>query len=65
MGFTLPVGGAVALPLALARIVEAGGGSVMLDAEVKEIRMDGGRAAGVRVPDNSGCGRLMPSCEGM
>lgn len=47
MGFTLPVGGAVSLPLALARIVEAGGGTVVLDAEVKEIRMAGGRAAGV------------------
>lgn len=49
MGFTLPVGGAVSLPLALARIVEAGGGTVVLDAEVKEIRMAGGRAAGVRL----------------
>ncbi len=49
MGFTLPVGGAVALPLALARIVEAGGGTVVLDAEVKEIRMAGGRAAGVQL----------------
>lgn len=47
MGFTLPVGGAVSLPLALARIVEAGGGTVVLDAEVKDIRMAGGRATGV------------------
>jgi len=49
MSFTLPVGGAVALPLALARIVEAGGGVVMLDAEAQEIRTEGGRATGVRL----------------
>ncbi len=49
MGFTLPVGGAVSLPLALTRIVNAGGGAVMTGAEVKEIRVESGRAAGVRL----------------
>jgi phytoene dehydrogenase-like protein len=49
MSFTLPVGGAVALPLALARIVEAGGGAVMLGAQVEEICTKGGRATGVRL----------------
>ncbi len=35
--FTLPVGGAVSLPLALARVVEAGGGEIVTGADVKEI----------------------------
>ena len=49
MSFTLPVGGAVTLPQALARIVEVGGGAVMVDAEVEEICTTGGRATGVRL----------------
>ena len=49
--FTLPVGGAVSLPLALKRVVEAGGGEVITDAEVKEIKIEGGRATGVKLAD--------------
>ncbi len=49
--FTLPVGGAVSLPLALARVVEAGGGEVITGAEVKEIETEGGRATGVKLAD--------------
>ena len=33
--FTLPVGGAVSLPLALARVVEAGGGEIITGADVQ------------------------------
>jgi phytoene dehydrogenase-like protein len=51
--FTLPVGGAVALPLALARIVEAGGGKVALNTEAREIVAEGGRATGVVLADGS------------
>jgi len=49
MEFTLPVGGANSLPLALARIVTAAGGAVMVDSEVKEIVVTNGRATGVRL----------------
>jgi phytoene dehydrogenase-like protein len=49
MEFTLPVGGAVSLPEALRRIVEAAGGAVLTSSEVKEIRVQNGRAAGVRL----------------
>lgn len=49
--FTLPVGGAHTLPLALARVVEAGGGAVVTNAEVKEIEVKGGHATGVRLAD--------------
>ena len=48
-GCTLPVGGAVALPLALTRIVEAGGGTVMLNADVREIKLESSRATGVQL----------------
>ncbi len=51
MGFTLPVGGAAALPLALARIIETNGGCVRTGANVREIQMDGGRAIGVVLDD--------------
>lgn len=51
--FTLPVGGAHALPLALARVVEAGGGAVITQADVKEIVVKGGRATGVKLADGS------------
>src|SRR5205085_2937421 len=40
--FTLPVGGAVSLPLALARVVEAGGGEIVTGADVKEIIVKSG-----------------------
>ena len=53
--FTLPVGGAVSLVNALARVVEAGGGEVITGAEVKEIVVRQGRASGVKLAD----GRLV------
>src|SRR5207302_5139710 len=49
MEFTLPVGGAVSLPLALARIVAAAGGAVLVNSDVKEIVVTNGRASGVRL----------------
>jgi phytoene dehydrogenase-like protein len=49
MEFTLPIGGAVALPLALQRIVEDAGGKVISNAEAKEIVVKGGRATGVKL----------------
>ena len=49
--FTLPVGGAVSLPLALARVVEAGGGEIITDADVREITVTNGRATGVKLDD--------------
>lgn len=49
--FTLPVGGAVSLPLALARVVAAGGGAIITGARVKEIIVKGGRATGVKLGD--------------
>ena len=49
--FTLPVGGAVSLVNALTRVVEAGGGQVMTGADVKEIKVEGGRATGVKLAD--------------
>ena len=47
----LPVGGSVALVNALARAVEAGGGEVVAGAEVKEIKIERGRATGVKLAD--------------
>ena len=49
--FTLPVGGAVSLVNALARVVEAGGGEVITGADVKEIVVKNGRATGVKLAD--------------
>ena len=49
--FTLPVGGAVSLALALARVVEAGGGEIITNADVKEIKVANGRATGVKLAD--------------
>ena len=49
MEFTLPVGGAVSLPVALARVVDAAGGAVITNADVKEIKVANGRATGVRL----------------
>ena len=49
--FTLPVGGAISLPMALARVVEAGGGEIVTGVDVKEITVKNGRAAGVRLAD--------------
>src|SRR5262244_3649636 len=53
--FTLPVGGAVSLVHALARVVEAGGGDVIANAHVREIKVENGRATGVVLDD----GRVM------
>lgn len=50
-GNALPVGGSVNLPLALARVIEAGGGSVRVNAGVREIVIAGGRATGVTLDD--------------
>ena len=49
--FTLPVGGAVSLVSALARVVEAGGGEVITGANVKQIKVESGRATGVTLAD--------------
>src|SRR3984893_18376464 len=49
MEFTLPVGGAASLPIALARVVDAAGGAVLTDSDVQEIKITNGRAAGVRL----------------
>ncbi|HEX3440743.1 MAG TPA: NAD(P)/FAD-dependent oxidoreductase [Pseudolabrys sp.] len=49
--FTLPVGGAVSLVNALSRVVEAGGGEVITNADVKEIKVESGRATGVVLDD--------------
>ncbi len=48
-----PCGGSVSLPLALARVVEAGGGTVRTQAEVREICVAGGRASGVKLADGT------------
>src|SRR5207245_11274285 len=40
-----------ALPQALARLIEARGGHVETDAEVREIRVKSGRAVGVELAD--------------
>lgn len=50
--FALPVGGAVSLVNALTRVVEAGSGQVITGAEVKDIRVESGRATGVTLADN-------------
>jgi len=57
MEFTLPVGSAISLPLALASVVEAAGGAVLVDSEVKEILVTNGRATGVRLAN----GETMPT----
>src|SRR5206468_2504803 len=49
MEFTLPVGGAVNFALALQRLIEAHGGALMTDADVKEIAVKNGRATAVRL----------------
>src|SRR5712691_7826804 len=49
--FTLPVGGAVSLVNALTRVVEANDGEVITGADVKEIKVENGRATGVKLAD--------------
>ncbi|MBV9556691.1 MAG: NAD(P)/FAD-dependent oxidoreductase [Pseudolabrys sp.] len=51
--FTLPVGGAHALPLALRRIVEDLGGAVITGKRVRDIKVSNGRATGVTLDDGS------------
>lgn len=48
-----PCGGSVSLPLALARAVEAAGGAVRTQAEVREICVAHGRATGVKLADGT------------
>ncbi len=61
--FTLPVGGAVSLVHALTRVVEAGGGDVITGAEVREIKVENGRATGVVLDDGRfiGAGKFVSS----
>jgi phytoene dehydrogenase-like protein len=51
MEFTLPVGGAASFTGALARVIEACGGSVMTGSTVKKILVRNGRATAVRLAD--------------
>src|SRR5262249_21302507 len=51
MEFTLPVGGSASFTDALARVIEACGGSVITGADVKEVVVRNGRAIGVRLAD--------------
>ena len=52
-GNALPFGGSVNLPLALARVIVAGGGTVQTNADVREICVTGGRATGVKLADGT------------
>jgi len=49
----LPCGGSINLPLALARVIEAGGGTVRTQSEVREICIADGRAGAVRLDDGT------------
>ena len=49
----LPVGGSASLPLALARAIEDGGGTIRTNAEVREITVAAGRANGVVLADGT------------
>src|SRR5215475_4095791 len=51
MEFTLPVGGSASFTDALARVIEACGGSVITGTDVKEVVVRNGRATGVRLAD--------------
>src|SRR5262249_14724492 len=51
MEFTLPVGGSASFTGALARVIEACGGSIMTGADVKEVVVRNSRAAAVRLAD--------------
>jgi phytoene desaturase len=50
-GVHYAMGGVAAIAEAMARVVEAQGGRILLGAEVDEIALAGGRAAGVRLAD--------------
>ncbi len=49
--WTTPVGGSIALPRALARIIEECGGEIRTNAEVVRVLTEDGRAVGVRTAD--------------
>jgi phytoene dehydrogenase-like protein len=49
--WTLPKGGSLALPLALARYIEAHGGAVLTGRRVTGLVLDGGRCIGVETAD--------------
>lgn len=51
VGFPVPEGGAGQLTAALVRRLEAGGGTLVCDAEVTRIEVDRGRVRGVRTAD--------------
>src|SRR5215472_466818 len=51
--WTTPVGGSIALPEALARVIQACGGEIRTDSEVKRIIIEGGRAVGVVTADGA------------
>ena len=51
-GFSLPVGGAASLPRALAKIVEAGDGIVLLNSEAREIQVKNNVATAVKLSNN-------------
>jgi phytoene dehydrogenase-like protein len=48
-----PCGGSVSLPLALARVIEANGGTVRTQSDAREICVDGDRATGVKLADGT------------
>jgi len=50
-GAAYPVGGAARIAETIAPLVEAAGGQIVIGAEVAEILVEGGRAAGVRMSD--------------
>jgi phytoene dehydrogenase-like protein len=52
-GNALPIGGSVSLPLALARVIVARGGTVQTEVDVREICIANGRATGVRLADGT------------
>jgi phytoene dehydrogenase-like protein len=49
--WTLPRGGSAALPLALARLIEDRGGTILTDRRVTGLVLEGGRCAGVETAD--------------
>lgn len=50
-GASYPVGGAGQIAATVVPVIEAAGGAVLVSAEVREILVEGGRAAGVRMAD--------------
>jgi all-trans-retinol 13,14-reductase len=50
-GAAYPVGGASRIAAAIAPVIERAGGRILVNAEVKEILLEGGRAVGVEMAD--------------